>query len=129
MLKILSREMIIHYVVYNIDEYGNLDYMMTFRNERLARRFVNEAMEFDISISKYNNYLIMAKGMAIAKVIQKGEFMEDVITALTTGLTADKFFEVVADLMPFVIVIVPVALGLYFLRKLIKGAGKGKVRF
>lgn len=55
--------------------------------------------------------------------------MEDVITALTTGLTADKFFEVVADLMPFVIVIVPVALGLYFLRKLIKGAGKGKVRF
>ena len=55
--------------------------------------------------------------------------MSDVITALTTGLTADKFFEVVADLMPFVIVIVPVALGLYFLRKLIKGAGKGKVRF
>ena len=129
MSKILSREMIIHYVVYNIDEYGNLDYMMTFRNERLARRFVKEAMELDISISKYNNYLIMAKGMAIAKVIQKGEFMSDVITALTTGLTADKFFEVVADLMPFVIVIVPVALGLYFLRKLIKGAGKGKVRF
>lgn len=61
--------MIIHYVVYNIDEYGNLDYMMTFRNERLARRFVKEAMELDISISKYNNYLIMAKGMAIAKVI------------------------------------------------------------
>ena len=55
--------------------------------------------------------------------------MSDVITALTTGLTTDKFFEVVADLMPFVIVIVPVALGLYFLRKLIKGAGKGKVRF
>ena len=54
--------------------------------------------------------------------------MEAVITALTTGLTADKFFEVVADLVPFIVVLVPVALGVYFLRKLIKGAGKAKVR-
>ena len=55
--------------------------------------------------------------------------MSAVITALTTGLTADKFFTVVADLVPFIIVIVPVALGVYFLRKLIKGAGKAKVKF
>lgn len=55
--------------------------------------------------------------------------MDAVITALTTGLTADTFFTVVADLMPLVIVLVPVALGVYFLRKLIKGAGKAKVRF
>lgn len=55
--------------------------------------------------------------------------MEAVITALTTGLTADAFFAVVADVIPFVVVMVPVALGLYFLRKLVKGAGKGKVRF
>ena len=55
--------------------------------------------------------------------------MDAVITALTTGLTADKFFTVVADLVPFIVVIVPVALGVYFLRKLIKGAGKAKVKF
>lgn len=55
--------------------------------------------------------------------------MEAVITALSSGLTADTFFTVVADLVPFIVVLVPVALGLYFLRKLVKGAGKGKVRF
>lgn len=54
--------------------------------------------------------------------------MSAVITKLTTGLTADAFFSVVADLVPFIIVLVPVALGVYFLRKLIKGAGKAKVR-
>lgn len=55
--------------------------------------------------------------------------MAAVISALTTGLTASTFFSVVADLVPFIIVIVPVALGTYFLRKLVKGAGKAKVRF
>ncbi len=55
--------------------------------------------------------------------------MSAVISALTTSLTADKFFGVVADLVPFIVVIVPVALGTYFLRKLVKGAGKAKVRF
>lgn len=55
--------------------------------------------------------------------------MDAVITALTTGLTPAVFFDTVADIIPFVIVLVPVCLGLYFLRKLIKGAGKGKVRF
>lgn len=55
--------------------------------------------------------------------------MEAVITALTTGLTPTAFFAIVADLVPLILVLVPVSLGLYFLRKLIKGAGKGKVRF
>lgn len=55
--------------------------------------------------------------------------MEAVITALTSGLTAETFFSVVADLMPLVIVLVPVSLGVYFLRKLVKGAGHAKVRF
>ena len=58
--------------------------------------------------------------------------MTNVISALTnnsTGLTADTMFGVVADLVPFIVMIVPVALGVYFLRKLIKGAGKAKVRF
>lgn len=57
--------------------------------------------------------------------------MSSVISALTnstTGLTANTMFGVVADLVPFIVMIVPVALGVYFLRKLIKGAGKAKVR-
>ena len=55
--------------------------------------------------------------------------MTEVISALTTGITADTIFGVVADVMPFVIIMIPVALGLYFLRKVVKGAGKGKVKF
>ena len=58
--------------------------------------------------------------------------MSSVISALTnstTGLTASTMFGVVAELVPFRVMIVPVALGIYFLRKLVKGAGKGKVRF
>lgn len=58
--------------------------------------------------------------------------MSAVISALTnstTGLSASTFFGVVADLVPFIVMIVPVALGTYFLRKLVRGAGKAKVKF
>lgn len=54
--------------------------------------------------------------------------MEAVITALKTSLTADTFFSVIVDIVPFLAIIVPVSLGFYMLRKLIKGAGKAKVR-
>lgn len=54
--------------------------------------------------------------------------MTEVISALTTGITAETIFAVVADIMPFVITMIPIALGVYFLRKLVKGAGKAKVR-
>lgn len=58
--------------------------------------------------------------------------MDAVISALTnstTGITASSMFGVVADIMPLVLVLIPISLALYFLRKVIKGAGKGKVRF
>lgn len=55
--------------------------------------------------------------------------MEAVITALSSALSVDTFFGVVAKVIPFLGIMVPVALGIYFLRKLVKGAGKGKVRF
>lgn len=55
--------------------------------------------------------------------------MEAVITKLTTSLTADNFFGVVADLVPFIAMLVPISLGVYFLRKLVKGAGKAKIKF
>lgn len=57
--------------------------------------------------------------------------MSAVITALTaaeTGLTEAKLFAVVAELVPFLVMIIPVALGTYFLRKLIKGSSTAKVR-
>lgn len=55
--------------------------------------------------------------------------MEGIITALSTGLSADNLLAVVAELVPFIIVIVPACLGIYFLRKLVKGASKAKVKF
>lgn len=57
--------------------------------------------------------------------------MQAVVSALTdstNGLTAAKFFSIVVDLVPFIVLMIPIALGLYFLRKMIKGAGKGRVR-
>ena len=65
--------------------------------------------------------------------VQEGaEGMQGIVSALTnstTGLTADKFFTVITDLVPFIVTMVPVALGLYFLRRLVSGAGKAKVKF
>ena len=58
--------------------------------------------------------------------------MSTVVSALTNstnGLTASTMFGVVAELVPFIVMIVPVALGVYFLRKLVNGSGKAKVRF
>lgn len=58
--------------------------------------------------------------------------MNSVITALTaseTGLSATTFYSVIADLVPFLVIMVPVALGIYFLRKLVKGTTKAKVKF
>lgn len=58
-------------------------------------------------------------------------YLSGVITALTgaDGLSASTFYTEVTALVPFIVLMVPIALGLYFLRKMVKGAGKGKVRF
>ena len=55
--------------------------------------------------------------------------MKEIITALNAGITSETLFGTVADLMPWVITLTIASLGLYFLRKLVKGASKGKVRF
>lgn len=57
--------------------------------------------------------------------------MSGFITALTAsegGLTAATFYGVLTDLVPFLVIMIPVALGIYFVRKLIKGSSKAKVR-
>lgn len=55
--------------------------------------------------------------------------MEEIVTQLNSGITSDTLFSTVGELMPWVITMTIACLGLYFLRKLIKGASKGKVRF
>lgn len=58
--------------------------------------------------------------------------MSAVISALTdttTGLTSSTFYSEIANLVPFIVLMVPIALGLYFLRRLVSGAGKAKVKF
>lgn len=58
-----------------------------------------------------------------------GGGMSAIVSQLTSGVTADTIFGVVKDVMPFVIVMIPVALGLMMLRRVVKGAGKAKVKF
>lgn len=55
--------------------------------------------------------------------------MDGIITQLNTGVSSSTLFGTVGQLMPWVITLIIASLGLYFLRKLIKGAAKGKVRF
>lgn len=55
--------------------------------------------------------------------------MTSIVTQLTTGITSSTIFSVVGEIMPFVITMIPIALGLYLLRKVVKGAGKAKVKF
>ena len=58
------------------------------------------------------------------------EAMSSFITALTGsgGITADSLWGVLTNLVPYLVIIIPVALGFYFVRKLIKGTAKAKVR-
>lgn len=55
--------------------------------------------------------------------------MESIVSQLNTGITSSTLFGTVGQLMPWLITLIIASLGLYFLRKLIKGAAKGKVRF
>lgn len=56
--------------------------------------------------------------------------MQAFINALTgtNGITADSLWGILTNLVPYLVIIVPVALGFYFVRKLIKGTAKAKVR-
>lgn len=55
--------------------------------------------------------------------------MSGIVSQLTTGITPATIFAVVSDVIPFVITMVPIALGLYLLRRLVKGSAKAKVKF
>ena len=52
-----------------------------------------------------------------------------IVTALKNGLTADSIMGTLVPYMPVIITLILVALGLYFLRKITKGAKKANVKF
>lgn len=54
--------------------------------------------------------------------------MEAFITSLNTGLAPAAMWGAIADAAPLIITLVLFALAFYLVRKLIKGAGKGKIR-
>lgn len=52
--------------------------------------------------------------------------MKSIVSQLTTGITSEGLFGTVADVMPFVIIMIGFAFGYRVLRKAVKGASKGK---
>lgn len=57
--------------------------------------------------------------------------MADVVTALTnstSGLTAGAILSPLASMVPFYVVIVPVALFIRFFRRGVNGIGRGKAK-
>ena len=68
------------------------------------------------------HYMLMGEGAAATG-------MDSIVTKLNTGISSSTLFGTVESLMPWVITVVIACLGLYFLRKLIKGASKGKFKF
>lgn len=66
--------------------------------------------------------------MFLAEVVSTNS-MTEIVSQLNTGITSATLFGTVGQLMPWVITLTIASLGLYFLRRLIKGAAKGKVRF
>lgn len=55
--------------------------------------------------------------------------MTDFVTALLTALSPGNLWGALEPMAPIIGVVVIFALGLYFLRRVVKGASKGKVRF
>lgn len=55
--------------------------------------------------------------------------MNDFITALTTALTPTAIWGMLADVAPFVTVMVLIAFGYGVVRRLVSGASKGKAKF
>lgn len=52
--------------------------------------------------------------------------MQAIVSTLTTGITSAGLFGTVAEIMPFVVVMIGFAFGYKVLRKVVKGASKGK---
>lgn len=54
--------------------------------------------------------------------------MAAIVSALNTAVSQTTIFAVFAELVPWIATLIIALLGLYFLRKLIKGAARGKLK-
>ncbi len=52
--------------------------------------------------------------------------MEAIVESLTSGITSAGLFGTVAQIMPFIVIMIGFAFGYKVLRKVVKGASKGK---
>lgn len=52
--------------------------------------------------------------------------MQNIVNQLLTGITSEALFGTVAEVVPFIIVMVGFAFGYQVLKRAIKGASKGK---
>lgn len=52
--------------------------------------------------------------------------MSAIVQSLTTGITSAGLFGTVAEIMPFIVIMIGFAFGYKVLRKVVKGASKGK---
>jgi len=55
-----------------------------------------------------------------------GGGMSAIVTSLTSGITSAGLFGTVAEIMPFIVIMIGFAFGYKVLRKVVKGASKGK---
>lgn len=59
-------------------------------------------------------------------IAEAGTGMTGIVTQLTTGVTSAGLFGTVGEIFPFIIVMIGFAFGYRVLRKVVKGASKGK---
>lgn len=52
--------------------------------------------------------------------------MTQIVSSLTSGITSAGLFGTVAEIMPFIVIMIGFAFGYKVLRKVVKGASKGK---
>lgn len=54
--------------------------------------------------------------------------MENTVSTLATTVNANSMWQVFADAIPFISVVVLVSFGFYIIRKLVRGLSKGKTK-
>lgn len=59
-------------------------------------------------------------------VAEGGQGMTAIVSSLTSGITSAGLFGTVAEIMPFIVIMIGFAFGYKVLRKVVKGASKGK---
>lgn len=59
-------------------------------------------------------------------VAEGAQGMSGIVSSLTSGITSAGLFGTVAEIMPFIVIMIGFAFGYKVLRKVVKGASKGK---